>query len=65
MFGRAPFSDTPFASLSDASDGPVALIGRGLLAAVATTTLDAVLADQAAGLVFTAEIHPWVLASRA
>lgn len=65
MFGRAPFSDVSFASLSDVGDGPVALIGRALFAAVATTTFDDALAEQRAGLVFTAEIHPWVLSSRA
>jgi hypothetical protein len=63
MFARSPFGDKPFAG-SDDGDGPVTLTGRGIVSGVATTSLEDTLAEQARGLVFTAEIHPWVLSSR-
>lgn len=66
MFGRNPFSDTSFAGVTAGlGDGPVALVGRAVLSAVAITTFDVLLADQPAPMVFAAEIHPWVLAGRA
>jgi hypothetical protein len=65
MFGRGPFSNTSFAGDPESpGDGPAALSGRALLTAVAVTTLEAVLAEQPAALVFAAEIHPWVLSGR-
>lgn len=66
MFGRSTFSDTPFAAEPDTGgDGPVAILGLGILASLPSITLEDILADPTRkGLVFTAEIHPWVLSSR-
>lgn len=43
----------------------VSVLGTATLSAAALTTNEAILSDENAVLVYTAEIHPWVLAGRA
>lgn len=66
MFGESAFGDLAFADLvQPAVLDVVSMLGTGLLGANPVTSLQVILTDPRAQMIFTAEIHPWVLASRA